>query len=67
LARMLRGKTSDTTIQDTGPQLEVLLAQSNIFSSFQTVLPVREISYEYPYHSDTGPAGRDMARPVIFI
>jgi hypothetical protein len=29
LARMLRGKTSDTTIQDTGPQLEILLAQRN--------------------------------------
>jgi hypothetical protein len=31
------------------------------------VLPVCEISDKHPHKSDTDPAGRDVARPVIFV
>lgn len=67
LARMLSGKTSETTIHETGPQLHIFVRQATYCIVQNHALPVCEVRDEYPDKNYTNPAGRAVRGPAVFI
>lgn len=67
LARMLSGKTSETTIHETGPQLHFFVRQTIYRIVLDVVLPECEESNKQPDKNDADPAGCEVRRPAILV